>query len=358
MRPPNNCVLDSVEVEALRELGWGAWQDQALSPLRIESESVARVGRQQGAGLWLDTGAERLAAVLSGRFKYAAASAFDLPVVGDWVTFRRREPGAADALLVQSLIPRQTTLARRRAGSRMDSQLLAANVDLALIVWGLDRPPNIRLLQRAAVLAAAGGIAAQIVLTKVDACCSGSQEASALAARLSLPVLAVSAITGHGLGALMRQLAVGRTAVMIGPSGAGKSSLVNALLGATASRVDAVRGSDRKGRHTTTHRELFRIPGAGLILDGPGMREFGLVGDCSALDIGFADVAAVAEACADSECDHGGAPGCAVLGAVRAGKLDAQRVLDYRVLLAELAGTTVPRERRAGLRQNSRRRTR
>ncbi|MGK2936667.1 MAG: ribosome small subunit-dependent GTPase A [Solirubrobacteraceae bacterium] len=236
------------------------------------------------------------------------------PVTGDWVAL---DEGGA----IAHVLPRRGTLTRRAAGETTAEQVLAANVDLALVVEPLPEP-NIRRAERLVALASADGVPTALVLTKADRTDDGGDEtATALARQLGVPDgLAVCAVHGEGLGVLRTLLHPGETIVLLGVSGAGKSTLVNALLGAERQATGEVRAEDDRGRHTTVTRELITLPSGALLLDTPGIREVGLwdgVGDV------FADIDKLAHGCRFADCAHDGEPGCAVAAGIDPDRLAA-----------------------------------
>jgi ribosome biogenesis GTPase len=235
---------------------------------------------------------------------------------GDWL--------AVDEGRIAHRLERRTEIARRRPGRGSGRQVLAANVDLVLIVCGLDRPLRSGRIRRLVALARGGGADAALALTKADLVTGPDEVAAALTASIGLEATAVSASESRGLDALAALAAPDRTLVLLGESGAGKSTLVNALAD-TGRATGAVRGGDGKGRHTTTARELVPLPGGGALLDTPGLREVGLP-DAAGLDAAFEEVAAVAAGCRFRDCAHGDEPGCAVRAAVAAGLLDGAEV--------------------------------
>jgi ribosome biogenesis GTPase / thiamine phosphate phosphatase len=244
------------------------------------------------------------------------------PVTGDWVAL-----DVDDAIV--AVLERRGTIVRRAAGPASDPQLLAANVDLALITEPLPNP-NPRRIERFAALAAAGGVRAALILTKADLDPDAWQAATPLARRVGLTdVITVSATTGDGLGVLRSTLTSGATAVLLGPSGAGKSTLANSLLGADRQATGAVRAYDGRGRHTTVVRELLALPGGALLIDTPGIREVGL---WDSADGAFADIEAAAVNCRFADCAHDAEPGCAVRNAV-----DQERIAAWRKLAREEA---------------------
>jgi ribosome biogenesis GTPase len=244
------------------------------------------------------------------------------PVTGDWVAL-----DADDAVV--AVLERRGTIVRRAAGPVTDAQVLAANVDLALIVEPLPEP-NPRRIERFAALAAAGGVPATLILTKADLDPDGWQAATPLARRVGLTdAITISATTAEGLGAVRSILTSGATAVLLGPSGAGKSTLANSLLGADRQATGAVRAYDGRGRHTTVIRELLALPGGALLIDTPGIREVGL---WDSVDGAFADIEAAAVNCRFADCAHDTEPGCAVRKAV-----DPERIAAWRKLAREQA---------------------
>lgn len=249
-----------------------------------------------------------------GRLRRAAEGP---PVTGDWVAL-----DADDAIV--AVLERRGTIVRRAAGPASAAQVLAANVDLALIIEPLP-DPNARRIERFAALAAAGGVPAALILTKADLDPDAWQAATPLARRIGLiDAITVSATTGEGLGALGSILTPGATAVLLGPSGAGKSTLANCLLGSDQQATGAVRTDDGRGRHTTVVRELLALPGGALLIDTPGIREVGL---WDSADGPFADIEAAAANCRFTDCAHDAEPGCAVRDAVDHVRIDAWRKL-------------------------------
>ncbi len=261
------------------------------------------------------------------------------PVVGDWVAAQFVGP---DEALVQAMIhavlPRRTVFSRRAAGDREQEQVMAANIDLALIVCGLDGDFNVRRIERYLTLAHASGVGAAIVLNKSDVCADLAVrlvEAASVAG--SAPVVAITARSPEGIDPVLRLLRPGLTMALLGSSGVGKSTLVNQLLGVERQLVREVRESDTRGRHTTTYRELLPLPQGGALIDTPGMRELQLWASQDSLDSTFAEIAALAAGCRFRDCSHVVEEGCAVQAAIEAGELEASRWESYRKLRAEIA---------------------
>jgi ribosome biogenesis GTPase len=269
------------------------------------------------------------------------------PAVGDWVAVEAVGPGEAplQALtqaplqaMIHAVLPRRTLFSRRAAGDREQEQPIAANVDLALIVCGLDQDFNLRRIERYLTLAHAAGVDAAIVLNKSDVCADvGARVAEAARIAAGAPVLAIAARGPQGIEPVRRLLGPGVTIALLGSSGVGKSTLVNRLLGVERQLVREVRDSDSRGRHTTTYRELLPLPQGGALIDTPGMRELQLWADQDSLDSAFAEIAALAAECRFRDCSHAVEKGCAVRDALEAGELEASRWESYRKLRGEIA---------------------
>lgn len=265
----------------------------------------------------------------------------ELPLVGDWVVFAV-DPADPSSARVLAVLPRRTLLSRKGAGTEVREQGVAANVDVVLLVMGLDRDFNLNRLERFSVMAWESGAEPVVVLTKADLLADENAVAEACAeveARLpGLSVVALSALRCSGLAALAPWLRPGRTLALLGSSGAGKSTLANALLGEERLLTGAVRDADGRGRHTTTRRELLTLPGGALLLDNPGVREIQLWAETDqGLEDAFDDIATLAAGCRFGDCRHQGEPGCAVQAAVRSGKLPAARLESYFKLERELS---------------------
>jgi ribosome biogenesis GTPase / thiamine phosphate phosphatase len=271
---------------------------------------------------------------LSGRFALDATPG-QHPVVGDWLAVSHAE-GTADAL-IHAVLPRRTVFSRRAAGGH-GIQVIAANIDVALLVAALNGDLNVRRLERYLVAARDSGAAPVIVLTKADLSSAPENEARrVIDIAGGAPVVTLSAVTGVGLYDLNYWLAPGVTAALLGSSGAGKSTLLNALAGLSLMDTGAIRDSDDRGRHTTTHRELFLLPSGAMVVDTPGMREIGLLEVDVALDASFEDVTALLPNCRFGNCTHANEPGCVVLAALADGSLSDERWRAYLKLQKELA---------------------
>ncbi len=330
----------------LEQLGWGPAIEDQFAPFAADGLEPARVAvEQRGAYLLYTVRGERWAE-LSGRLRHAAGERGELPAVGDWVAIA--DPDGSDRALVQAVLPRRTKFSRMAAtdGGDVVEQVVAANVDVVFLTAGLDGDFNPRRLERYLTLGWESGASPVVVLTKADLC--ADVEAALLRVEpvaIGAPVHAVSNVTGEGVDELAQYFGEGRTVAALGSSGVGKSSLVNRLAGEELMATGDVR-ADGRGRHTTTHRQLLLLPGGGLYLDTPGMRELRLWESEEGLATAFDDVAAAAASCRFSDCSHEREPDCGVRAALADGTLDRERYESWRKLQNELHWLAVKQDAR------------
>jgi len=317
----------------LVELGWDAGWASAFEQLEDDNLIPARVAAQHRGAyvVWSAKGEHR--AATAGRLFYEHEVGGVLPAVGDWVAVAH--PSAGERATITQVLLRRSAFTRKEAGRGSTDQVLAANVDTAFLLAGLDDDFSLRRLERYIATASDSGAAPVIVLTKTDLCSDVGQAVLAVeSVAIAIPVLPVSNVTGDGIDGVASHLRPGQTAVLLGSSGVGKSTLLNRLSGAELMRTADV-ASDGTGRHTTTHRELVRLAGGALVIDTPGLRELQFwEGDLSAA---FEDIEALAIECRFRDCAHLLEPGCAVLGAVDDGRLELDRLRSWRKFQRELA---------------------
>jgi ribosome biogenesis GTPase len=309
---------------ALRPIGWS---DDAELIRAAAGRPVARVTGQHRSGFEVaeGSGAETLRRVQSPAPWTRKIDPELRAIVGDWVALD------APRTHILELLPRRALLKRGAAGEHHKLQLIAANVDHVIVVVGLDDDFNPRRIERYLVVIQASGATPVLVLTKADKFpdLQGALDALAALNLEGVPVHAVNAKDPESLLPLHVYLGPGKSAVLVGSSGAGKSTLTNTLLGTEKMKTKAVRATDSRGRHTTTHRVLLPLPQGGCLIDTPGMRELKLSGDEDLAEGGFEDVEALAGHCRFSDCGHTNEPGCAVNAAIEAGELTEERYAHY-----------------------------
>ncbi|MGH7693661.1 MAG: ribosome small subunit-dependent GTPase A [Gemmatimonadaceae bacterium] len=329
-------MADNNTFESLQPLGWTSERAKQFSAHIARGQRPARVVALH-RGIWIiDDGSYEQRAKISGRLRHDTVDEATLPTVGDWVAVSGA-PNADAGAVLHAVAPRGSALLRKTPGRESIAQALAANVDLVLLAAALPNDVNVRRLERAIALVWESGAMPVVLLTKADLAADVAATLAATRARLTgIDVLALSTMSGEGMNDVAAYLRPAQTAVLLGPSGAGKSTLLNALMGDARMRTSAVLG-DGRGRHTTTHRQLFRLPNGALLIDTPGLRELQLWGEEDSVDATFDDVATLASACRFADCAHESEPGCSVLDAVARGALDAERLAHWRQLRAELA---------------------
>jgi ribosome biogenesis GTPase len=334
---------------SLADYGFTSFFADALAALPEPGLEPGRVVREHRGLYRVQAAAGEMVAENTGRLRHEALSRVDLPAVGDFVALRSSHAGRA---IVHSVLPRRSVFLRRAAGTETAEQVVAANVDTVFLVSGLDRDFNPRRIERYLVLAWESGARPVIVLNKADLCddvAARVGEVEAVAPGVAIHPVAGKA--GEGLEALAGYLRPAETVAFLGSSGVGKSTLINRFLGEETLATRAVRESDDRGRHTTTHRQLLRLPGGALVIDTPGMRELQLWGADESMGAIFQDVEALAATCRFRDCGHQGEPGCAVEQAVAEGRLPASRLESYHKLQRELEHVHRQQDLRAQLEQ-------
>lgn len=329
----------------LSTLGFGPFFEQQLEPSQASAAPGASVPARVAAEhrgayeVWAEHGVGM--ARISGRLRFEAErsdlsseDSVGLPGVGDWVLLNQ-SPDEHSTSVIERVLSRRSVFTRAAAGRETRVQVIAANVDRVFAVCGLDADFNVRRIERYLARIGASGAQPAVILSKADLCPDVSAQLAEVEGRCAgVPVYVTSALRGEGVEAVRACIEEGQTAALVGSSGAGKSTLVNALLGEERMATGAVRESDGRGCHVTTHRQLVLLPHGGLLLDTPGMRELQLL-DEDGLDGVFGDVAAIAERCRFRDCRHDTEPGCAVREAAESGALEADRLEHYRKLERE-----------------------
>ena len=310
-------------------LGFGPFFEQQLQSSNDRAVTARIAAEHRGAyEVWATSGSGR--AQLAGRLRLELADVGP-PGVGDWVVLDH-PPSADRTAMIERVLERRTAFTRGAAGREARAQVVAANVDLVFAVCGLDADFNVRRIERYLARIWASSAQPSVILNKADVCAEPWLRVAEVERHVAgVPVHVISALRSEGIEEVRASIRPGMTVALVGSSGAGKSTLVNALLGEERMRTGEVRTSDGRGCHITTHRQLVLLPGGGLLLDTPGMRELQLLDDAG-IDTVFRDIAALAGHCRFRDCSHDSEPGCAVKAAVESGELDAERFEHFHKL--------------------------
>jgi ribosome biogenesis GTPase / thiamine phosphate phosphatase len=297
--------------------------------------SVQNLGRvvteQKGAYMVMTEAGEKLCKV-SGKIRFETVTREDLPAVGDWVLI------SDEGCIIERVLPRASKFSRKKAGLEADEQIIAANIDTIFILSSLNDELNIGRIERYLLLCWESGANPVVVLTKADTCKNAADKRKEVEDKLyGVKVLTISSITKEGIQELSPYLEMGHTVALVGSSGVGKSTLTNILVDAVVQKTKEVRNGDDKGRHTTTHRELFLLENGASIIDTPGMREIQLWQGQEGLSTQFSDIEELSYSCRFKDCSHDEEPGCRVKEAIRSGELDQNRFSQYQKLQREIA---------------------
>jgi len=272
---------------------------------------------------------------ITGNIRFTARSRNDFPAVGDWVQITKMDKESA---IILSIYPRKSVLSRKAVGSSSEMQLIASNIDVAFIVQSVGHDFNLNRLERYLSICNAADIHPIMLLTKTDLV--GEEELQELKTmvqqrRPDLEFMAVSNEDGSGLDVLQNKLEAGLTYCFMGSSGVGKSTIINHLLEKETIKTSEISESTSKGRHTTTHRELFQLPNGSSVIDTPGMRELGMADQSSGIEMTYDQIGELAQECRYKDCTHSGELGCAVSEAVENGELSAEVYENYLRLKRE-----------------------
>ncbi|HEX8060566.1 MAG TPA: ribosome small subunit-dependent GTPase A [Cyclobacteriaceae bacterium] len=329
---------------SLKDFGWNDFHQNNYNQSTNHGDPAARVVSVQGFKHHLVTEKGEIEAELAGRLLYGT-EAEDLPKVGDWVCYL--DYGQSGYIIER--LPRQNMLSRKMAGKKNERQVLGANIDYAIIVQGLDRDFNVMRLDRYITQIVACGIQPIVVLNKIDLVPDPDAFLQLVKdLKRDVEISCCSTVSGRGIADL-RALRKDHTYILIGSSGVGKSSLLNALMNAETQQTSEVSDFNGRGRHTTTARELFMLPNGSLLMDTPGMREFGVTSEDGVDgDSLFPAIKAIAVNCKYSDCSHMSDEGCAVIAALGTGELDPAIYESFVKLVKE--------QRRFGIRAEEKKR--
>jgi len=332
----------------LTELGWNPFFNQYFRQFRKQGLSPARIAKEHKLHYVVYCECGDLRAEVSGKFRYCTLLKSNFPKVGDWVIVTPRvKEGRAT---IHTLLPRKNSFSRKVPGENTEQQVVAANIDTAFIVSGLDGDFNLRRIERYLTLTWNSETRPVIVLNKTDICSEVEERIEKVeSVAFGVPVHPISAKKNEGLQMLQKYLGKGKTVVLLGSSGVGKSTIINSLIGLERQSIRSVRETDSHGRHTTSDRELIILPAGGMIIDNPGMRELQMWVDGEDLGENFKDIEELAAHCRFRDCRHQGEPGCSVLEALEEGTLENKRFQSYLKLKRELYYLATRKDQKARL---------
>jgi len=313
----------------LKDLGYPVELENYRKTQGLDSFGVGRVILEHKERYVVKTAAREYDAEVIGNFRFTAKQRSDFPAVGDWVAMAEYDENKA---LIHAVLPRKTTIERQAVGKQGEKQIIATNIDFAFIVQAVDRDFNINRMERYLTICNTSGVTPLIILNKTDLITD--HELAALIANIQgrikhVPVIATSTETLTGIDALKEQMLKGKTYCLLGSSGVGKSTLLNNLSGRQFMKTNSISTSTNKGRHVTSHRELFVLANGAILIDTPGMREVGVADSATGLEMTFETIVQLAGDCRFQDCSHTTERGCAVIAAVETGEIDQSSYENY-----------------------------
>lgn len=338
--------VDSVElhmsekINNLEELGFNPRFDAKVKELALVDFSPARVIEENKGSYKVKNTEGEFLAKITGKRMFEATGREDFPAVGDWVMV-----GAVDKdqMVIEEILPRQSIIKRRfgdknKFGGKKDVQIIATNIDVTLVVESVDRDYNLNRFERYFAILEEGGVRGAIVLNKIDLLSEDEKRSrlSELRERFpSVDIIMTSTKEEDGLRELTDYIEEGKTYCFLGSSGVGKSSLINKLLGGAVIATGDVGLASQRGKHTTTRRQMYFLVSGGIVIDNPGIREVGGVDLEEGLDSLYEEITELGQNCKYTNCTHSHEPGCAVMEALKANKIDADKYANYISLKKE-----------------------
>lgn len=306
----------------LEELGFNQTLKDYQQSQGLDSFTVGRVSVQHKDRYIVKTNTIEYDAELLGNLRFTVQSANELPVVGDWVAMSEYDDHKA---LIHSVFPRLSVLERKAVGKVSDTQIIASNIDYALIVQSVNRDYSINRLERYLSICQTSNVEPIIILSKIDLVNENELEALLTNIKLrikNIPIIALSNELNTGIDELKTFITHGKTYCLLGSSGVGKSTLLNVLIGSNKMETAEISESINRGKHVTTHRELIILESGGIIIDNPGMREIGVTDSSAGFETTFEDIIELADDCKFNDCAHTNEKGCAIQLAINNNEID------------------------------------
>jgi ribosome biogenesis GTPase len=324
----------TIKIIKLKDIGYNDYFENSYVSMAKSGLSPARVIAEHKGWYILRNETAELSAKITGKMIYTASSREDFPAVGDWVLINLLD---GEQAIIRTILPRKTVLARKTAG-KSDTQIIAANIDIAFIIQSPDRDYNLNRFERYLSLVESRDIKPIIILNKTDLISESDLEIKLLEIKTRFnytDIYGTSMVTGNGIPAFKESIKPGLTYCFIGSSGVGKSSIINMLAGKDLIKIGEISSHTQRGKHITTHRELFILDNGGLLIDNPGMREIGVLDSEIGIKNVFSEIYALAKECKYSDCTHTNEPGCVVVIAANSGALDKDQYDNYIKLVKE-----------------------
>ncbi|MDD5569083.1 MAG: ribosome small subunit-dependent GTPase A [Candidatus Pacebacteria bacterium] len=319
----------------IEDLGYGEFFESKRKEMKLDGFSVARVMVEYRGSYKVRTENGEYSAKITGKQMFDALSREDYPAVGDWVAITELDAGQA---VINGILPRKTII-KRKYNNKNETQIIAANIDVAFVVESVNRDYNLNRFERYFAIANDGGVKPVIILNKIDLI--SREELDSKLDQLKnrfgdIDVILTSTVTDEGLNELKASILRGKTYCFLGSSGVGKSSLINKLLGENIIKTEDISLSTGRGKHATTNREMYFLKNGGIVIDNPGMREVGMADASAGIDNLFDEITILAKNCKYVDCTHVQEPGCEVLAALKSGKLDEEKYTNYINLKKEV----------------------
>lgn len=308
-----------------------------LKEKNIHESEIARVIKEHKEHYIVVNNDIEYSAEITGKLRFSASSREDFPAVGDWVIISKQDKNQA---IIYDILPRNSILQRKSINSFGEKQVIATNIDIAFIIQSVDNNFNLNRLERYETIAISGKIKPAIILSKTDLISEDDlkEKISLIRSRnKTIDIICISNVNQNGINELASFMQKDKTYCFLGSSGVGKSTLINSLLNNEILETSEISSSTGKGKHTTTHRELIKLPNQSFVIDTPGMREIGITESAVGLESTFSEIYELAKTCKFSDCTHTNEPGCAILNAINNNEIDEKKFENFKKLEKEAA---------------------